>query len=103
MGFFYLANIVQLAYGMHRRHLTKVLAASADIEIMEISGISSSYRQLAGSASAAQSDNLTMELSTRIMKKVMDSQQQQSEALVKMINSNTQSLEGAGKLINLQV
>lgn len=70
---------------------------------MDVSGSSSYYTQLAGLAGTVQSQNLSMELSTRVMKQVMDAQQQQSDALLKMINATTTSLEGAGRLVNLQV
>jgi hypothetical protein len=74
-----------------------------DTDSMNVSGSASYYNQLASMATSIQSDQTSLELSSLLMKKMMDSQDQQGEALLKMISQTTTSLEGAGKLVNLQV
>ena len=57
---------------------------------------------LADMATSMQAGNLGLQLSTTIMKNVMDNQKQVGEALVKMINA-TPSLDGTGSRIDIKI
>jgi hypothetical protein len=69
---------------------------------MNISGASMSDG-LASMASSMQASNLGLQFSTAVMKKVMDTQKMQGDALVAMINQTpTASLNGIGSIIDVQ-
>lgn len=57
---------------------------------------------LANLATNMQSNSMGLQLSTTILKNVMDNQKQQGQALVKMINS-TPSLDGTGAHIDIRI
>jgi hypothetical protein len=58
---------------------------------------------LASMATGMQGSNLSLQFSTAVMKKVMDSSKMQGDALVAMINQTpTASLTGTGTHINVQ-
>jgi len=71
---------------------------------MGISGVSSpsSYDSLASLAGEMKAGGINLQISTAILKQAMDVQQQQAEALVKMIQANS-SLEGTGQIVDLRI
>jgi hypothetical protein len=78
----------------------KVFKKHADIIHMNISG-SSMSDGLINQAIGLQSSNLGLQFSTAILKNLMDSQQQQGQALVAMIRQ-TPSPEGTGQNIDIR-
>jgi hypothetical protein len=66
---------------------------------MDITGISS-MDNLSTLATYMQSDNIALKLSTQILKKVMDSQQEQAQALVNMIRES--QVTGTGTRVDLR-
>ena len=67
---------------------------------MNISGASMADG-LASMATGMQGENLSLQISTAVMKKVLDSQKTQGDALVAMIN-NTPSLTGTGSTVDIR-
>jgi hypothetical protein len=78
----------------------KVLEHPSDNDCMNVSSVSSSMDGLAQMASGMQSDRMGLQISTAIMKEVMDSQKQFGESLIGMINASP-SLQGTGKLVDI--
>jgi hypothetical protein len=68
---------------------------------MNITGVSMTDN-LATMATNLQSNNMSLQFGTAVMKNILDSQKQQGEALVRMINQ-TPSLNGTGTRIDISV
>jgi hypothetical protein len=66
---------------------------------MTISGISS-LDNLASLATYMQNDSLSLKLSTQVLKKVLDSQQEQGQALVEMIRES--QVTGTGTRVDVR-
>jgi len=66
---------------------------------MNISGVSL-IDSLASQAVSMQSGNVATQISSAVLKNILDAQKQQGEALVAMI-SQSPSLDGTGQLIDV--
>jgi hypothetical protein len=71
----------------------------ADDNHMDITGISS-MDSLSSLATYMQADNMSLKLSTQVLKKVLDSQQEQGQALVEMIQQS--QVTGTGTRIDVR-
>jgi hypothetical protein len=66
-------------------------------------GSISSFEGLAGMATNLHAGELGLQISTAIMKQVMDSEKQQAQALVRMIQSGTPpSPDGVGSILDVR-
>jgi hypothetical protein len=62
----------------------------------------SSFSGLAGMATNMRAGELGMQISMAVMKQALDSQKQQGQALVQMIQSSTPSLNGTGSIVDIR-
>ena len=71
---------------------------------MAITGVNSIENTLASMASSMVGGSVQQKISTAVVKQIMDSQQMQAQALLKMIqNGPTPTLDGTGTNVNIGV
>ena len=71
---------------------------------MAITGVNSIENTLASMASNMVGGSVQQKISTAVVKQIMDSQQMQAQALLKMIqNGPTPTLDGTGTNVNIGV
>jgi len=69
---------------------------------MAINSINSMESSLAMMATAMQGTRVPQELGFSVLKQIMDTQSNQAQALLQMINSGpNQTVDGTGKIINI--
>jgi hypothetical protein len=73
----------------------------ADNKIMNVSAVSSSYDSLAMTATSMKSNDISSQLSTAILKQIMDNQKMVADALTQMIAA-TPSASGTGSIVDIR-
>jgi len=69
---------------------------------MAISGINSMENSMASMATGMQGGRIQQDISMAIVKQILDSQEMQAQALVKMMSSApTPTLDGTGQIVNI--
>lgn len=69
---------------------------------MAINGINSMENSLALMASAMQSVRIPQEIGFSVLKQIMDTQANQAQALIQMINSGpSPTVDGTGQIVNI--